>query len=285
MWTERPGKLATQFPIRLPPVWCRAPVAGVGWGVTPSGCHAPSDASSTPRRHAPVSRRRRRSRHRRVSHGAACGTRTGSPRCRVAFGRSQLEELIAIQTAPSGGQLRRATSSRAPRLSDAGSPADHVQLAVPVTGIRTWGRRSPAAIRPCAAWPTATSSRRSPPTSRSIRSPCTSATGGTMEERDDRQHGRAALLVAWMTRWKHEGLRDLVPILKNKETSAEGGIRQLSEPVPVEGVSGPPPDASHGRAHCGAHDCDERRRVRRFNDAREFWYRLVPRLAGRVPRA
>ncbi len=154
--------------------------------------------------------------------------------------RAVLEELIGFNTAPSGGQMSRATSAMATRLWGAGYGAADVQLAGPDSAhqnlVATLRGRDPAAkpivlmahvdvVEALAAdW---------------------SMDPFVLHETDGFFYGRgttdnkggAALLVANMMRWKREGYvpaRDVILILTtDEETSAEQGILWLLAHVPA----------------------------------------------------
>jgi acetylornithine deacetylase/succinyl-diaminopimelate desuccinylase-like protein len=69
-------------------------------------------------------------------------------------------------------------------------------------------------------------------------------------------------------------------MIPEMENGATDGLFLRNVGVPVQRVSGPLYDAADDRAHSR----DERLSVRHFDAAREFWYRLVTRLSGGVPR-
>lgn len=154
--------------------------------------------------------------------------------------RSVLEELIGINTAPSGGQMSRATAAMATRLRGAGYGAADVQLAGPDSAhqnlVATLRGRDPAA-KPIVLMA-------------HIDVVEALATDWSMDpfvlhEKDGFFYGRgttdnkggAALLVANMMRWKREGYvpaRDVILVLTtDEEISAEHGIRWLLAHVPA----------------------------------------------------
>lgn len=157
-----------------------------------------------------------------------------------AVARAVLEELIGINTAPSGGEMSRATAAMATRLTSAGYAAADVQLAGPDSAhlnlVATLRGRDPAAkpivlmahidvVEALASdW---------------------SMDPYVLHEKDGFFYGRgttdnkggAALLVANMVRWKAEGYvpaRDVILVLTtDEETSAEDGILWLLAHVPA----------------------------------------------------
>ena len=157
-----------------------------------------------------------------------------------ALARSVLKELIEINTAPSGGQMSRATAAMAQRLRGAGLAATDVQLAGPDAAHRNLiatlrGRDSKAKPILLMAHVDVVEAR---PSDWSLNPFALNEKDGYFYGRGTTDNkGGAAVLVANMMRWKREKFvpsRDVILVLTtDEEISAESGIIWLLANVPA----------------------------------------------------